>query len=75
MSESNNPLRARTVTGAFAFRDLTARGTARGTPSPYLPHGPDALLYPEGAVSEEAVELLHEFVQPKSREARRESRP
>ncbi|KLO13488.1 MFS general substrate transporter [Schizopora paradoxa] len=30
----------------------------------YLPQGPDALLYPEGAVSEEAVELLHDFVHP-----------
>lgn len=31
---------------------------------PYLPQGPEALLFPEGSVSEEAVELLHEFVHP-----------
>ncbi|EJD02383.1 MFS general substrate transporter [Fomitiporia mediterranea MF3/22] len=33
---------------------------------PYLPQDPEALLLPEGSVTEETVELLHEFVHPHS---------
>ena len=38
---------------------------------PYLSQGPDALLLPEGSLSEEAVELLHEFVHPHRHDKRR----
>lgn len=35
------------------------------TPGPgYIPPDPNSLLYPEGAVTEDDVELLHEFVHP-----------
>ena len=39
---------------------------------PYLPLGPEALIFPEGPVSEEAVELLQDFVHPYRRGLGRE---
>ena len=41
---------------------------------PYLPQGPEALIYPEGPISEEAVELLHECVHPGHRDKHKKDR-
>ncbi len=73
MSESNNPLLRVQLQARSRSRPHSSRNSSRHS-VPYLPHGPDALLYPEGAVSEEAVELLHEFVHP-NHGGETESRP
>ncbi|THG99442.1 hypothetical protein EW145_g7263 [Phellinidium pouzarii] len=40
---------------------------SRSRPPPYLSQGQDALLLPQDSITEEAVELLHEFVHPHHR--------
>jgi len=63
MAESNNPQSKPLLRVQSRSRPRSSRNTSTSS-VPYLPQGPEALLYPEGAVSEEAVELLHEFVHP-----------
>lgn len=53
--------------------DISASNQLRSTSSdaptsiPHLPTDPEALIYPEGALTEDTVELLHEFVHPHHR--------
>lgn len=42
-------------------RPSASRATTSSNPVPYLPQ-PESLVLPEGAVSEQAAELLNEFV-------------
>lgn len=43
---------------------MSSTPTSAAAVSPYLQDGVDSALLPEGALTEEAVELLHEFVHP-----------
>ncbi|KAH8116885.1 MFS general substrate transporter [Phellopilus nigrolimitatus] len=70
MAPSESEARARSQTSKSRSRQRRSHH-ASSSSVPYLSQGPDALLLPEGPVTEEAVELLHEFVHPRHRDKHR----
>jgi hypothetical protein len=70
--DSSNPT-SRKSSRSRSKSQARPKRSAQHANVPYLPQGPESIVYAEGSVTEDTVELLHEFVHPHPKGRRAET--